>query len=111
MVSSIGAHAPDQGPEAMRPYLEAKAAADEALVHSGLAFTIVRPGSLTDDAGGGLVDLSADLGRRGPIPRDDVAAVLQAVLDTPETAGVTFEAFAGDDPVDVAVRALAPAAG
>src|SRR5688572_12705243 len=31
IVSSIGAHDPAGGPESMRPYLEAKAAADEAL--------------------------------------------------------------------------------
>src|SRR3954466_655610 len=41
IVSSIGAHAPDQGPEQMRPYLQAKADADRALVDSGLAYTIV----------------------------------------------------------------------
>jgi uncharacterized protein YbjT (DUF2867 family) len=109
MVSSIGAHDPAGGAEAMRPYLEAKAAADEALVASGLQWTIVRPGSLTDDPGTGRVDLSTDHGRRGPIPRDDVAAVLAAVLDTPETAGLTFEAFAGDRDVDLAVRSLARA--
>lgn len=109
MVSSIGAHAPDAGPESMRPYLEAKAGADEALANSSLQWTIVRPGSLTDDAGTGKVDVSTDLGRRGPIPRDDVAAVLLACLDAPETAGLTFEAFAGDREADLAVRSLARA--
>jgi uncharacterized protein YbjT (DUF2867 family) len=109
MVSSIGAHAPDAGPESMRPYLEAKAAADEALAASGLAYTIVRPGSLTDDPGTGLVDVSTELGRRAPIPRDDVAAVLLACLDAPETAGLTFEAFAGDRDIELAVRGLARA--
>src|ERR687893_472701 len=43
MVSSIGAHDPEGGPEAMRPYLRAKADADERLRASGLAWTIVRP--------------------------------------------------------------------
>jgi uncharacterized protein YbjT (DUF2867 family) len=107
MVSSIGAHDPAGGPEAMRPYLEAKAAADEALVASSLRWTIVRPGSLTDEPGMGLVDLSTGLGRRGSIPRDDVAAVLRACLDVPETAGLILEALAGDRDVDLAVRALA----
>jgi uncharacterized protein YbjT (DUF2867 family) len=109
MVSSIGAHDPGAGPEAMRPYLEAKAAADEALAASDLDFTIVRPGSLTDEPGTGRVDVSTALGRRGPIPRDDVAAILVAVLDAPETSGLTFEAFAGEQPVELAVRALARA--
>ena len=107
MVSSIGAHDPEAGPESMRPYLEAKAGADEALRDSRLDYTIVRPGSLQDDPGTGRVDLSTELGRRGPIPRDDVAAVLAAVLDEPRTSGVTFEAFGGDVEVGEAVRALA----
>jgi uncharacterized protein YbjT (DUF2867 family) len=111
MVSSIGAHDPASGPESMRPYLEAKAAADAALSASGLEWTIVRPGSLTDDPGTGKVDLSTELGRRGEIPRPDVAAVLAACLDTPETIGLTFEAFAGDTDVELAVRALARANG
>jgi uncharacterized protein YbjT (DUF2867 family) len=107
MVSSIGAHDPDSGGEGMRPYLEAKAEADAALLASGLDHTIVRPGSLSDDPGTGRVALSADLGGRGPIPRDDVAAVLLACLDAPETIGVTFEAFGGEQEIELAVRALA----
>jgi uncharacterized protein YbjT (DUF2867 family) len=109
MVSSIGAHDPASGPEAMRPYLQAKHDADEALKRSGLDATIVRPGSLTDDPGTGRVRLTTGLGNRGSITRDDVAAVLLAVLDTPETIGVTFEAFEGDQEIELAVRALARA--
>lgn len=109
MVSSIGAHDPAAGPEAMRPYLEAKAEADEALRASGLAYTIVRPGSLNDDPGTGLVDVSTELGRRGPISRDDVASILLVTLDAPETGGLTFEAFTGDREVDLAVRSLSRA--
>jgi uncharacterized protein YbjT (DUF2867 family) len=109
MVSSIGAHDPGGGPEAMRPYLEAKAGADAALVDSGLDFTIVRPGSSVSEPGTGKVDVSTELGRRGPIPRDDVAAILVTVLDAPETIGLTFEAFTGEQPVELAVRALARA--
>jgi uncharacterized protein YbjT (DUF2867 family) len=107
IVSSIGAHDPEGGPEQMRPYLEAKAEADRALVASGLDYTVVRPGSLTDDAGTGGVDLRTELGGRGQITRDDVAAILVACLDLPETIGLTFEAFAGDQPIEDALRALA----
>src|SRR6478609_1892856 len=49
MVSSIGAHDPEGGPESMRPYLRAKAEADERLQRSGLTWTIVRPGGLQDE--------------------------------------------------------------
>ena len=109
MVSSIGAHDPSSAGEAMRPYLEAKAAADEALRSSGLDYTIVRPGSLTDDPGTGLVDVSTTLGRRAPITRDDVAALLVATLDAPETSRLTFEAFNGDREIELAIRSLSRA--
>jgi uncharacterized protein YbjT (DUF2867 family) len=98
MVSSIGAQDPASA-GSMRPYLEAKAAADAYVVGSGLDHTIVRPGSLTDDPGTGRVRVVRDLGQRGPVARDDVAAVLAACLVTPSTIGVTFELFAGDTPI------------
>jgi uncharacterized protein YbjT (DUF2867 family) len=111
IVSSMGADAPERAPEAMRPYQEAKAAADEALRDSGLDFTIVRPGMLTDDPGTGLVDAAPTLGRRGSIPRDDVAAVLLAVLDEPSAIGKTFDVLSGDVPIEQAVRKLPPDPG
>jgi uncharacterized protein YbjT (DUF2867 family) len=73
---------------------------------SGLEYTIVRPGSLTDDPGTGRVRLSTELGGRGDVRRDDVSAVIAKVLDAPNTIGVTFEVFSGDLPVDEAVRSL-----
>ena len=66
MVSSIGAQDPDGGVEAMRPYLRAKADADARLAASSLDWTILRPGSLQDEPGTGLVDLSTELGAPGP---------------------------------------------
>src|SRR3954449_2392445 len=78
IVSSIGAHDPKAGPEQMRPYLEAKADADRALMASDLDWTVVRPGGLTDDDGTGRVTVTTDMTARGPIPRDDVAATLAA---------------------------------
>jgi uncharacterized protein YbjT (DUF2867 family) len=103
MVSSIGAEAPEAG-GSMQPYLQAKAEADAYVVASGLDCTIVRPGSLTDDPGTGLVRATRELGHHGPVPRDDVAAVLAACLTTPATIGVTFELFAGDTPIAEALR-------
>jgi uncharacterized protein YbjT (DUF2867 family) len=107
MISSMRADDPDSGPEAMRPYLHAKGNADAALRDSGLDWTIVRPGRLTDDPGTGRVAAAPSLGRSGEVPRDDVAAVLLEVLETPGTAGVTFELLEGETPVAEAVRALA----
>ena len=90
----------------MRPYLEAKAEADQYLMASGLEYTIIRPGSLTDGPGTGRVRVSTELGDRGGVPRDDVAAVIAAVLDAPNTIGVTFEVFSGDCSIAEAVRSL-----
>jgi uncharacterized protein YbjT (DUF2867 family) len=106
MISSIGADRPQAASGGMRPYLEAKAEADHYLMASGLEYTIVRPGSLTDDPGTGRVRVSTELGARGNIPRDDVAVVTAQVLDAPNTVGVTFEVFSGDLLVANAVRSL-----
>jgi uncharacterized protein YbjT (DUF2867 family) len=104
MVSSIGAHDPAGGPEQMRPYLEAKAEADRQLAASGLDWTIVRPGMLTDDPGTGRVTVTSDMDVRGPIPREDVARVLAACLGHDDTIGKTFVAVSGESDVDAAVQ-------
>jgi nucleoside-diphosphate-sugar epimerase len=105
IVSSIGADDPARASEEMRPYQEAKAEADRALAASGLDFTIVRPGRLTNDAGTGRVSAGPGV-QRGDIPRDDVAATLLAVLERPSTIGATFNLVGGETPVGEAVAAL-----
>ena len=106
IVSSIGADDPAAGGEQMRPYLEAKAEADRAVADSGLDWTIVRPGGLTDDPGTGLVTVTTDMSARGSIPREDVARVLAATLGNPGTIGKTFVVIGGETPVDEALAAL-----
>jgi uncharacterized protein YbjT (DUF2867 family) len=105
MVSAISAGRPEEWSEPMRPYYEAKAEADRRLEESGLDYTIVRPGSLTDDPGTGRVTVGTELAY-GDVPRDDVAAVLLAVLVTPASIGKTFELLSGDTPVEDAVANL-----
>ncbi|GAA3392201.1 SDR family oxidoreductase [Streptomyces roseoviridis] len=107
VVSSMGAQAGHEGDAVFDAYLRAKGAADDDVrAREGLDWTILRPGMLTDDAGTGLVRLEAHTGR-GPVPRDDVAAVLAELLDTPATAGLTLELISGSTPVAVAVRDVA----
>jgi uncharacterized protein YbjT (DUF2867 family) len=106
MVSAIGADDPSAGSESMRPYLEAKAEADRRLAESGLDWTIVRPGGLTDAPGTGRVLVSGDMSVRGSVPREDVARVLAAVLGDPGSIGKTFVLVSGDTPVDEAVSSL-----
>jgi uncharacterized protein YbjT (DUF2867 family) len=105
MVSAISADRPDEWSDEMRPYYEAKADADRRLLDSGLDHTIVRPGGLTDDPGTGRVTVGTGI-ERGSVPRDDVAAVLLAALETPSTIGKVFELVSGDTPVEEAVRGL-----
>jgi uncharacterized protein YbjT (DUF2867 family) len=110
MVSSINANAEapdDVGDPVFVAYLRAKGAADDNVrAREALDSTIVRPGRLTDDAGTGRVHIADETGY-GSIPREDVAAVLLAVLDTPATAGQTFQLISGDNPVGEAVTTLA----
>ena len=107
MVSAMGTLHPEHWSEQMRPYYEAKAEADRELTASGLAYTIVRPGGLTDDAGTGRIEAAPELERSGQIPRDDVAAVLLAVLDELATVEKSFDVLSGSTPIAEAVRHIA----
>jgi nucleoside-diphosphate-sugar epimerase len=103
IVSSMGYGDLDRAPETMRPYLEAKRDADDAVRRSGLDWTIVKPGRLTDEPGTGRVDAARHLGRRGEIPRDDVAATLLACLDADAAIRADFELLSGDVSIAEAV--------
>ena len=104
-VSAIGVDAPlPPDTEAVwRAYAEAKRDADAALRASGLDWTIIRPGRLTDGPPTGLVALGPDL-ERGEVPRADVAAVLAAVIDTGGGIGAQWDLVSGETPIDEAVR-------
>jgi uncharacterized protein YbjT (DUF2867 family) len=88
-------------------YLRAKGAADDAVrARDGLDWTVLRPGRLTNDPGTGTVRLAERTGR-AEVTRDDVAAVLGALLHAPGTAGLTLELIGGETPVEEAVGGLA----
>ena len=106
MVSAMGAADPEAGSEAMQPYLFAKARADASLQESGLDYTIVRPGSLTDDPANGTVEAAPSLGKRGEIPREDTARTIVATLKAQNTCGKTFEVISGGTPVEEAIARL-----
>lgn len=106
LLSSMGAGDPQQGPEKLRSYLDAKHNADEHLRNSGLAYTIVRPGPLTQEPATGKVEVAEKLGRSGGIPRQDVAQVLLESLDHSNTENCVFEVLSGDVRVPEALEAL-----
>lgn len=111
MVSAMAADSGlDEPPSGMDPvfaaYLRAKGEADDDIrARDGLDWTVLRPGRLTDGPGTGRVRLAAETGR-DEVPRDDVAAVLLALLDEERTAGLTLEMVGGDTPIPEAVAAV-----
>ena len=105
IVSSKGADPNAAGEDTFSVYLRAKGRADDAVRASGLDATVVRPGGLTNEAGTGRVNLGENL-PRGQVPRDDVAAVLAAVLTSPNTIGRTVDLIGGDTPISEAVNAI-----
>ena len=105
IVSSIGAEAPPGGDDVFSVYLQAKAQADAALTASDRAWTVVRPGSLSDAPGTGRARLTTEA-VRGEVSRDDVAATLAEVLHEPRSARLTFYVVGGDEPIGPALAAL-----
>ena len=106
-VSSMGADRADSltDDETFTIYLKAKWAAEQDLRSRDLDWTILRPGSLTNDPGTGKVYL-ADKTGNGRVSRDDVALVLAGLCDTPASIGRTLELIAGDTPVNEALESL-----
>jgi nucleoside-diphosphate-sugar epimerase len=96
---------PEDTDPVWRAYVEAKRDADVALRASGLDWTIVRPGRLTDDPATGEVRVGADI-PSGAISRTDVAAVIVAVLEDDSTIGSQFELTEGDRTISDALASL-----
>jgi uncharacterized protein YbjT (DUF2867 family) len=104
MLSSINNNINSQSPIAH--YHRAKAHADNHLVETGLDYTIVCPGGLTDEAGTDLVSVDAELTGRGLTSRENLASVLVACLDYDNSIGKSFSLLDGDKPLTEAMRAL-----
>ncbi|HPU39468.1 MAG TPA: NAD(P)H-binding protein [Microthrixaceae bacterium] len=74
------------------PYSQAKAIADSVIRDSGLDYTIVAPGRLTNDPASGGVERADDA---GSVSRADVAALVVAALDNPASIGRTYRFNSG----------------
>ena len=103
MLSSIGADNPSVSDE-LGDYLKAKKNADEYLMKSGLQYTIVRPGYLTNDDASHSVKLEEKLDQPGKISRADVAKTLVEVLEQDVKKNKIFELIKGDTSIEEAVR-------
>ncbi len=105
IISSIGAEAPPAGEDTFSVYLRAKAEADEAVQASDREWTIVRPGRLTDAPGTGHVRVELEP-HRGEVPREDVAAVLDALLHVPRAARRILYVNGGEESIGSALDAV-----
>jgi uncharacterized protein YbjT (DUF2867 family) len=99
MISSTGAEDPPDGDDVFSVYLRAKAEADSALMASDRSWTIVRPGRLTNDAGDGRARID-ERPLQGSVSRDDVAALLAAVLPEPRSVRRTLYVVDGEEPLE-----------
>ncbi|MTD13591.1 NAD(P)H-binding protein [Nakamurella sp. YIM 132087] len=108
LVSYFGA-GPEHGVPADNPfhhYAEAKAAADTYLRHSRLDWVIVGPSALTLDPGTGRIATREQGATGTSVSREDVAAVIAAVLATPSISDRMIEFDTGDTPIDEALQQL-----
>lgn len=82
-------------------YYVAKNMADQHLIHSGLDYTIIEPGTLTEEKGTGRIEVSpSGLGR---IPIPDVARCLADCIDIRQTIGHVYNILGGDTPIGEAL--------
>lgn len=102
MLSSMGADNPEEA-EKLQDYLKAKHNADEYLKTSGLEYSIVRPGTLTDEEQVSKIELAPKLNKRGEISRADVAQTLVQSLEDKTANNATFEIIKGEQSITEAL--------
>ncbi|MDB5046657.1 MAG: hypothetical protein JWQ08_2707 [Deinococcus sp.] len=105
VVSSMGVDRPEQMPPFLSAVLRVKAVSDAHVQTSGLDYTIVRPGGLTDAPGTGQIQVGMPA-PRSMIARDDVAHLVLACLSLPQTIQNTFEVVGGELSIAEALERL-----
>jgi uncharacterized protein YbjT (DUF2867 family) len=90
--------------EEMKDYYKQKRAAAKHITGSSLDWTILEPGELIDEPGTGKVTLSEDALEETFVTRDDVAAVVVALLAENKAAGRVYQLTRGRTPIATAVR-------
>lgn len=103
MVSAIGANRRERWSEALKPYYVAKHYADKELVRSGLNYTIIRPGRLSNEPATGQVMVASEIYQDGVIARADVATIICTVLGDKRFYARSFDLLAGKDNIQQAL--------
>ena len=98
LVSSLAVTHPEHPLNNFGRMLDWKLKGEDVLRSSGLIYTVVRPGGLTDESGGknGIRLAQGDKIESGRISRSDVAAICLEALDDIATYHTTFEAVADE---------------
>lgn len=105
MVSALQAHKRENWNEKIRHYYVAKHYADRILKASGLIYTIVRPGRLTNEPGSGRVEAQENL-ERNSISREDVAHTVFVCLQEKHTHHRSFDLISGETPIEEAIKTI-----
>jgi uncharacterized protein YbjT (DUF2867 family) len=106
MVSAIATDNFDpDSDDVFQVYLRAKSEADADLRARDLDWTVIRPGSLTNEPGQGTVQVAESTGP-GSIPREDVAAVVVETLLGGRAVRRQFELISGDTEISEALKAV-----
>ncbi len=106
MLSGLGADAPDDWVTDMKPYLVAKYFADQYLLSSGLNYTILRPGLLTNDKGKGLITTTRSTSTNDLfISREDVAKSIEYCINRDGVSNQIFELYHGNEVISSALAA------
>lgn len=106
MVSAFRANSREKWNEKIRHYYVAKHYADKELIRSGLTYTIVRPGGLTNDPATGKVLIGENLSESGTISRADVAKIVFSCLDNEKTFNRSFDVLEGEEAIENALERL-----
>ena len=89
--------------DGLADYYVTKNMADQYLIGSGLDYTIIEPGSLTEKDGTGAIQVEPD--GPGPIPIPDAAQCLADCVDLPQTVGGIYNIVGGSTPIRQALTA------
>jgi uncharacterized protein YbjT (DUF2867 family) len=94
LISSIAVTQPEHPLNRFGKILDWKRKGEETLQHSGLNYTIVRPGGLTDTPRGNCALIFSQGDQvLGTLSREDLAQICLQVLHGPTPSHVTFEAI------------------
>jgi len=102
MISAIGSDPLSDSPR-IQNYLRAKGVADERLRSSGLDYTILAPGTLSNEPGSAKIQAAESLGRHGTLPREDLSRCVIEVLRNYNSVGKTIQIISGQESIKSAI--------